>query len=147
MTGEPAPWLLYMAGMFMALILDWVGVPALAFALGMYLPLSINTPVLAGGLIAHFVAQGGTDEQKTKRKDKGTLMASGFVAGGAIMGVLVATARFVGGQVSGNQKWSFEEAFHRVEWLEHNPLSAVATLVAFAALGYFLYHNARNAKD
>lgn len=147
MTGEPAPWLLYMAGMFMALILDWVGVPALAFALGMYLPLSINTPVLAGGIIAHFVALGGSDALKTKRKEKGTLMASGFVAGGAIMGVLVATGRFIGGQVSGDSKWSFEAALNRVNWLEHNPWSAVVTILAFAGLGYYLYHNARNAED
>ncbi len=147
MTGEPAPWLLYMAGMFMALILDWVGVPALAFALGMYLPLSINTPVLAGGLIAHFVGLGGSDKLKTKRREKGTLMASGFVAGGAIMGVLVATGRFVGGKVTGDSKWSFEEALNMGHWLEHNALSAVVTLLAFAGLCYYLYHNARNAED
>jgi len=146
MTGEPAPWLLYMAGMFMALILDWIGVPALAFALGMYLPLEINTPVLAGGLIAHFVAQGGSAELKTKRKEKGTLLASGFVAGGAIMGVIVSTGRFIGSKVTGDNTWGFEEALGRVHWLEH-PMSAVTTILAFCALGYFLYHGARNAED
>ena len=59
MTGTPAPWLLYMAGIFMALILQWTGLPALAFALGMYLPLEVNTPVLAGGLIAWVVTRNG----------------------------------------------------------------------------------------
>jgi hypothetical protein len=57
MTGQPAPWLLYMAGIFMALILQWTGLPALAFALGMYLPLEVNTPILAGGLVAYYVSQ------------------------------------------------------------------------------------------
>jgi putative OPT family oligopeptide transporter len=147
MTGEPAPWLLYMAGMFMALILDWVGVPALAFALGMYLPLEINTPVLAGGLIAHFVSQGGSAELKTKRKEKGTLIASGFVAGGAIMGVLVSTGRFIGSKITGNNQWGFEEALGREHWLEHNWMSALATIVAFSVLGYYLYHSSRNADD
>jgi len=145
MTGQPAPWLLYMAGMFMALILEWTGVPALAFALGMYLPLGINTPVLAGGLIAHFVARGGNDETKTKRKEKGTLMASGFVAGGAIMGVIASAVRFVGAWRSGDNSWSVEHAIGMSEWVEHNPWSAIVTLLMFCALGYYLYRGARSA--
>ena len=102
MTGQSAPWLLYMAGCFMALVLEWTAVPALAFALGMYLPLELNTPILAGGLIAYFVAKGGTEEQQKKRKSRGTLLASGFVAGGAIMGVIAALIRFFGQQLFGN---------------------------------------------
>lgn len=146
MTGQQAPWLLYMGGMFMALVLDWTGVPALAFALGMYLPLGINTPVLAGGLIAHFVAQGGSEEQQTKRKEKGTLMASGFVAGGAIMGVIAATIRFVGGMVTGNDAWSVEhDVLHMSDYLEHNSLSAIVTIVAFGLLCAILYRTARSA--
>jgi putative OPT family oligopeptide transporter len=145
MTGQDAPWLLYMAGMFMALILEWTGLPALAFALGMYLPLEINTPVLAGGLIAHFVALGGSKENQTKRKEKGTLMASGFVAGGAIMGVIASTVRFIGAWRTGENNWSVERAIGMTEWVEHNALSAVLTLVMFGALGYYLYKGARNA--
>lgn len=145
MTGQPAPWLLYMAGMFMALILDWTGVPALAFALGMYLPLEINTPVLAGGLIAHFVGQGGSKETQTKRKEKGTLMASGFVAGGAIMGVLASTVRFIGVKMTGDDHWSVEHAIGADAWLA-NPLSAIVTLVCFSLLGLYLYRGARSAK-
>ncbi|NCQ34308.1 oligopeptide transporter, OPT family [bacterium] len=145
MTGQPAPWLLYMAGVFMALILEWTGLPALAFALGMYLPLSVNTPVLAGGLIAHWVGQGGTEKQQTKRKDKGTLMASGFVAGGAIMGVLAALAKFAGIKATGNQEWSVAGALGLNNWAEHMELSAVVTLIVFCLLGYYLYKSARNA--
>ncbi len=147
MTGMPAPWLLYMAGVFMALILEWTGLPALAFALGMYLPLSVNTPVLAGGLIAHWVERGGTETQQTKRKDKGTLMASGFVAGGAIMGVLAALGRFAGISSTGDQKWSVDRALGLANWSEHMELSAIVTIIVFCLLGYYLYKSARNAGD
>jgi uncharacterized oligopeptide transporter (OPT) family protein len=144
MTGQPAPWLLYMAGIFMALVLEWTGLPALAFALGMYLPLEVNTPVLAGGLIAHFVGMGGSKETKQKRKDRGTLLASGFVAGGAIMGVIASFIKFGGIQFSGNDDWSLDHVLGMTAWLE-NPFSAVVTLVMFCGLGYFLYHSARGA--
>ncbi len=147
MTGMPAPWLLYMAGVFMALILEWTGLPALAFALGMYLPLSVNTPVLAGGLIAHWVERGGTEKQQTKRKEKGTLMASGFVAGGAIMGVLAAMVKFGGIRSTGQQDWSVAGALGLDHWSEHMEVSALVTLVVFCLLGYYLYKSARNAGD
>ncbi len=145
MTGQPAPWLLYMAGIFMALILEWTGLPALAFALGMYLPLSVNTPVLAGGLIAHFVTSKGSDDQKTARREKGTLMASGFVAGGAIMGVIAAIIKFIGIQVSGDSHWSVEHVMGMTAWLGENELSAWVTLLAFVALGTYLYKGAKSA--
>ncbi len=145
MTGQPAPWLLYMAGVIMALILEWTGLPALAFALGMYLPLSVNTPVLAGGLIAHWVGQGGTEEQQGKRKEKGTLMASGFVAGGAIMGVIAAIIRFTGLSLTGDDEWSVDHALGLTHWVEDNALSAALTLVVFIGLGYYLYRGARSA--
>ena len=146
MSGEPAPWLLYMAGIFMALILEWVGLPALAFSLGMYLPLSVNTPVLVGGLIAHFVDKGGNEGLRNARREKGTLMASGFVAGGAIMGVLAALIRFTGISFSGESNWSVDHVLGLNGWVTENPMSAVLTLVVFAALGYYLYHGARSAK-
>ncbi len=145
MTGMPAPWLLYMAGVFMALILEWTGLPALAFALGMYLPLSVNTPVLVGGLIAHWVERGGTEKQQAKRKEKGTLMASGFVAGGAIMGVIAAMIRFGGINSTGDQQWSVDRALGLANWSEHMELSAIVTLIVFSLLGYYLYKSARNA--
>ncbi|MFN2371837.1 MAG: OPT family oligopeptide transporter [Candidatus Krumholzibacteriia bacterium] len=145
MTGQPAPWLLYMAGVFMALILQWTGLPALAFALGMYLPLAVNTPVLAGGLIAHWVAQGGSLQAQTKRKEKGTLMASGFVAGGAIMGVIAAAVRFTGISVTGEQGWSVDHALGLSGWATGNEWSAVVTLIVFCLLGYYLFKGARNA--
>jgi len=145
MTGQPAPWLLYMAGVIMALILEWTGLPTLAFALGMYLPLSVNTPVLAGGLIAHWVGQGGSEKQQGKRKERGTLLASGFVAGGAIMGVLAAAIRYTGIMVSGNDGWSVDHVLGLSHWATESPWSAVLTLFVFCGLGYYLYRSARNA--
>ncbi|MCK4447313.1 MAG: oligopeptide transporter, OPT family, partial [Candidatus Marinimicrobia bacterium] len=80
MTGAQAPWLLYLAGVFLAIILELVGIPPLAFALGMYLPIYLNTPILAGGLIAHLVAKSTKDDELSKkRKERGTLIASGFI--------------------------------------------------------------------
>jgi len=97
MSNQPAPWMLYLAGSFMALILTMINVPALAFALGMYLPLELNTPLLAGGLIAYFVTTRSKDEAINKaRRERGTLIASGFIAGGALMGVLSAILRYLG---------------------------------------------------
>jgi len=74
-----------------------IKVPALAFALGMYIPLELNTPLLVGGLIAHFVSTRSKDEKiNTARRERGTLIASGFIAGGALMGVISATLRWQG---------------------------------------------------
>jgi hypothetical protein len=111
----------------------------------MYLPLEVNTPVLVGGLIAWFVTRNGTDEQKSKRNDKGTLMASGFVAGGAIMGVLAALIKFGGLKISGQDGWSVAGALGLAHWSEGNPFSATVTLLVFGLLGYYLYKGARGA--
>ena len=109
MTGQPAPWLLYIAGIILAVILEFLGIPPLAFALGLYLPLYLNTPVLAGGLVAHFVAKSSTDEKLVSaRKERGTLLASGFIAGGAIMGVIAALIVFIGQSVTGNVDWNLK---------------------------------------
>ena len=89
MEGGTTPWMLYFGGAVLALILTMIGVPALAFSLGMFIPLGLNTPLLIGGLISWFVASRSKDAAVNKaRKDKGTLIASGFIAGGALMGVL-----------------------------------------------------------
>lgn len=96
MSNQPAPWMLYLAGALMALLLNMIGVPALAFALGVYLPLELNTPVLIGGLIAHFVSNRSSDKALNKaRRERGTLIASGFIAGGALLGVVSALLKFV----------------------------------------------------
>jgi putative OPT family oligopeptide transporter len=97
MAQQPAPWMLYIAGAFMALILTILKVPALAFALGMYIPLELNTPLVVGGFIAHFVSTRSKDEKvNNARRERGTLIASGFIAGGALMGVVSAILRYSG---------------------------------------------------
>ena len=97
MEGGSTPWMLYFAGAALALILTMIGVPALAFALGMFIPLELNTPLLVGGLISWFVAgRPGSEAQKKARRERGTLIASGFIAGGALMGVVSALLKYFG---------------------------------------------------
>ena len=102
MSGQGAPWMLYLAGAFLALILNFMGVPVLAFALGMFIPLSLNTPLLVGGFIAWLVSRKRekdgekAEELAQARNEKGTLIASGFIAGGALMGVVSALIKFLG---------------------------------------------------
>ncbi len=97
MMGGDTPWILYMVGAILALILNWLGVPALAFCLGMFIPLHLNTPMLVGGAIAYFVSNRSADaDVNNARRDRGTLIASGFIAGGALFGVFAALTRFAG---------------------------------------------------
>lgn len=95
MFGGNTPWLLYIIGAVLAIILDRIGIPALAFSLGMFIPLALNVPLLVGGFIAWLLGSRSKDEKINKlRKDKGTLLASGLMAGGAIMGVVSAILRY-----------------------------------------------------
>ncbi len=97
MSEQAAPWMLYLAGALISLILTMLGLPALAFTLGMYIPLDLNTPLLIGGLIAHYVSTRSKSEKRNNaRRERGTLIASGFIAGGALMGVVSAVLRFGG---------------------------------------------------
>lgn len=143
--AESAPWLLYLAGIMFAVILEFVGIPPLAFALGMYLPIELNTPLLVGGLISHWVGKSSKDEEIVKaRKDKGTLIASGFIAGGSVMGVLSAVvAFFLGdrlilrfGEGVGGAAGFFHETV-AAEWI---------SLFCFIGLCAFLYFYAKSAK-
>ncbi len=127
MNGIDAPWILYGIGALIAIILTWLKVPALAFALGMFIPLELNIPLLVGGAINWFVTTRSKDESVNKeRGEKGTLIASGFIAGGALMGVVSALLRF-GGINLMNDAWL------------NNSLSEVLSLVAYILLiAYFI---------
>lgn len=134
MSNQPAPWMLYLAGAFMALILTMINVPALAFALGMYLPLELNTPLLAGGLIAYFVTTRTKDEALNKaRRERGTLIASGFIAGGALMGVLSAILRYLG------YNWV------NTEWFESHAAELLG-LVMFLLISIYMIWDTLKAK-
>src|ERR1035437_1692943 len=128
MSGVAAPWYLYAIGAVISLILTYFNISALAFALGMFIPLELNTPLIIGGAIAWYVSSRSKNQAlNTARQEKGTLLASGFIAGGALMGVLSAALRFGGINVM-NEKW-VESA--GAEWL---------ALVMYGALiGYFVW--------
>ena len=136
MDQQPAPWTLYIVGAILALVLTMIKVPALAFALGMYIPLELNTPLLVGGLIAHFVSTRSKDEKvNTARRERGTLIASGFIAGGALMGVFSAFLRFL------NFNWVDPE------WFDSHSAELLA-LVMFAALcGYMIWDSLRGKPE
>ena len=97
MMGGETPWMLYIVGAIFAVLLNWLGVPALAFSLGMFIPMSLNAPLLVGGAINWFVSSRSKNKDVNEaRRDRGTLLASGFIAGGALMGVVSAGMRFAG---------------------------------------------------
>ena len=94
-SGGGAPWVLYGIGALIAIILTLFKVPALAFALGMFIPIDLNLPLLVGGAISWFVSTRSKDAAvNAARQEKGTLIASGFIAGGALMGVVSAILKF-----------------------------------------------------
>ena len=122
MNGVGAPWSLYAIGAVIAIILTLCKVPALAFALGMFIPMELNVPLVIGGAISWYVTTRSKDEAVNKaRGEKGNLIASGFIAGGALMGVISALLRFGG------------ISFDYVEWWA-NPLSELASLIAYILL-------------
>ncbi len=134
MANQPAPWLLYVAGALFALVLTMLKIPALAFALGMYIPLELNTPLLVGGLIAHFVSTRSKDEKlNTARRERGTLIASGFIAGGALMGVISAILRYSGFNWVNNV------------WFESHQAELLA-LVMFAVICAYMIWDSMRAK-
>ena len=126
MSGVGAPWLLYAIGAIIALVLTYFKVPALAFALGMFIPLELNIPLVVGGAINWYVTTRSKDAAvNAARGEKGTLLASGFIAGGALMGVVSAAMRFGGINLVHD------------EWLA-NPMSEVVSIIMYAILIIFL---------
>ena len=114
------------------MVLTYFKIPAIAFALGMFIPLELNTPLLVGGIISWYVSSRSKNpEVNRERNEKGTLIASGFIAGGALMGVVSAILRFCDVHLV-SEEWMSG-------WLA-NPLSQVASLVAYCCLiGYFVF--------
>jgi putative OPT family oligopeptide transporter len=95
MSAADMPWMLYIGGAILALLLNFIGIPPLAFALGMYLPLHLNTPLLVGGAVAYFINKSSKDKLLVKaRNSKATLITSGFIAGAAIFGVIGAIIKY-----------------------------------------------------
>lgn len=132
MSGGGAPWLLYGIGAVIAILLTAFGVPALAFSLGMFIPMELNVPLLVGGAIAWFVSTRSKDEKlNTARKERGTLLASGFIAGGALMGVVSAIIRFSGINIISQ------------EWIESSPAISLALVMYIIIIAYLAWDSLR----
>ncbi len=130
MMGGDTPWILYMVGAILACILNWLGVPALAFCLGMFIPLNLNTPMLVGGAIAYYVSHSSKDKDlNDARRDRGTLLASGLIAGGALFGVFAAITRFAGFEYTTPGSYEFTQI-----------LGCIAYLLL---IGYFIWDSKR----
>jgi putative OPT family oligopeptide transporter len=126
MSGSGAPWLLYGIGAIIAIVLNFFGVSALAFALGMFIPIELNLPLLVGGAINWFVTTRSNDKSiNATRGEQGTLLASGFIAGGALMGVVSAALRFGG------------ISFDYTQWWQ-NPMSELLSLGMYCMLIIYL---------
>lgn len=126
MSGQGAPWLLYGIGAVISIVLTVCGVSALAFALGMFIPLQLNLPLIVGGLVNWYVNSRSSDVSLNQRRnEKGTLLASGFIAGGALMGVVSAGMQFGG--------LNFANAAYL-----SSPISQVVSLIAYVALIIYL---------
>ena len=134
MNGVGAPWVLYGVGALIAIVLTWFKIPALAFALGMFIPIELNTPLLVGGLASWYVTTRSKDAKvNSERGEKGTLLASGFIAGGALMGVVSAMLRFGGINLVSE------------EWMA-NPLSELCSLGAYILLVLYFVHATKTKK-
>ena len=135
MFNGSTPWILYIVGAVLAILLDVIGVPALAFSLGMFIPLQLNLPLLVGGFLAWFIKSRSKDEALNKaRGEKGTLLASGLLAGGAIMGVLSAILKYCGVEPTFMTNYIGTPAYN------------ILAIVMFTALCVYLVLHAMNVK-
>lgn len=135
MSGAGAPWALYAIGAVLAIILNFMGIPALAFALGMFIPIQLNTPLLIGGAINWYIGSRSKDAAlNSARLEKGTLLSSGFIAGGALMGVVSAALRFAGVDL-------FQTA-----WAESSEAEVLAIVVYIALIVYLAYSSLQAKK-
>ena len=133
MSRQPVAYILFGAGAAVAVIMEMLGVPALIFALGMYLPLELNTPALVGGFLSHFLgkrceAAGG--ERGAAIRERGVIIASGLMAGGALGGVFGAACRLIPG---------FKEEWVRTPFYGNEPVSQSISALLFAALCCYLW--------
>jgi len=151
MSHEPVTWILYGMGAFIALTVELAGAPTLAFALGMYLPLALTTPLLIGGFLAHLVKKSTKDaELATLRNNRGTLIASGFIAGGALVGIILALLKIL--KLDHFISWGIPMVFNGKSWIDGQAMpwfdknGEIISLIAFLILINYVYWSARRAK-
>lgn len=151
MSHEPVTWLLYGIGISIALVCELAKIPSLPFALGMYLPLELTTPLLVGGFLSHLVKKSTKDKALAERRNnRGTLVSSGFIAGGALMGIVLAVLKLTGtdhsvslgiNMVLENGKWIDGPA---AGWFAN--YGEIFSLIAFVLLCGFVYWDAKKAE-
>mgnify|MGYP001565267134 CR=1 FL=1 len=135
--GGSVPWLMYGVGVIIAIIMTMLGISGLAFALGMYLPMELNTPLLVGAIVAELIAKSSRNEKTAKaRSDKGMLVASGFIAGGAIIGVVISVLTALNDEYFTKMKTPFD----LMQWVQVPPrlLSSGWTIVGIESLTNWL---------
>jgi uncharacterized oligopeptide transporter (OPT) family protein len=134
MSQQPVAMVLFGAGAMITLILEMLGAPALVFALGMYLPLELNTPALVGGIIAHFVSK-----RPASVRERGVIIASGFMAGGALGGVIGAACRLIPG---------YSESWITTPFFGNDAISQMVSAVGFIGFCLYLWFGSvRNGKE
>ena len=131
MMGGVTPWLLYGIGAGLILVLTLINVPALPFALGMFIPMNLNAPLVVGGLVSWAVNRHKSAEQAKANNNRGTLIASGFIAGGALMGVVSAILAFVG------VDWMM------TDWATSMGAVYLGIVMYVAIIAYFIWHSRR----
>ena len=141
MSHQPVAYLLFGVGAAIAVILEMLEVPALTFALGMYLPLELNTPALVGGFLAHFIGKrsqklGG--RQGSTVRERGVIIASGLMAGGALGGVFGAAGRLIPG---------YSEDWVRTPFYGHEITSQLTSAVLFAGLCVYVWRRSLGHKE
>ncbi len=138
MSNQPVPYMLFGVGAFVALILEMLGQPSLIFALGMYLPLELNTPALVGGFLSHFLnkrAKKVDGESGRTIRERGVIIASGLMAGGALGGVFGAGLRLLP---------KFKESWVHTPFFDNNPVSQTVSAVLFVVLCCYLWFRSLN---
>jgi len=136
MSQQPVAWMLFGVGAMIAVMMELLKVSPLTFALGMYLPLELNLPALVGGFIAHNVdrrADRTGGERGRTIRERGVILASGFMAGGALGGMLGASLRLIPG---------FSEGWIRTPFFEYDPVSQTVSLGLFVAACVYLWWDA-----
>ncbi|MCU0285260.1 MAG: oligopeptide transporter, OPT family [Acidobacteria bacterium] len=134
--GAVVPWFLYLAGAIIALILERLKIAPLAFALGMYIPLELNTPLLVGGYISYLVLKSTQDKElAARRNDRGILIGSGFIAGGAIIGVISALLKYLD-----------VEKYIQLGWANKPYIGEWISLIMFVGVCLYVFYDAKRAK-
>lgn len=151
MSREPVTWLLYGVGISIALVAELAKIPPLPLALGMYLPLHLTTPLLVGGFLSHLVKKSTADKELAERRhNRGTLVSSGFIAGGALMGIVLAVLKLAG--VDHAVSLGVKMVLENGRWIDgaeaawFSNYGEMISLAAFVLLCCFVYLNAKKAK-